>query len=465
MITLAPFGKKVYAEPITMASITLILSILSACGVTVNFLMSDVFPKSGGFDPGVLDNPLTTAEDRKAMMAEFDALNVPNSNFAKQALDAVGAKLKPFTDKVGELASRFSLSGMAAIIGMGVAELIAKAKTGTLELSAEQTIAMQKFMSENFGEVMVGNLSVMDGTTATFADMCSVPHSFPLTIGEENRTNYYTNTRTKEYFYMTFPRNSDGLTFQYYGFFYRLLGTNLFNRVCYVAGSLATFPTNSSSLVYTFTMNSGLNRLTIRPYSLALPNGALHNASYFFVSSNPIDWQSTDSIIVSTDAPTLAATGSLQFPTTDLPLTLPNTLTGGVSIPVSQDMAEYNTKTLADAIARAGGIDVPGEIPPIPPIIPPDTPDFMMPGNIINKFPFSIPFDIVKGARLLVAPPITPKFDVSFSIPARGKDIPINFTIDLTPFDKVAAMCRTFAVLIFTVGLAVATPRIVKGAR
>lgn len=74
--------------------------------------------------------------------------------------------------------------------------------------------------------------------------------------------------------------------------------------------------------------------------------------------------------------------------------------------------------------------------------------------DLTNIFPFCIPFDIYAALNLLDAEPVAPSYHFHLEWPY---NIVIDFTLDLSPFDQVAAVARTMEILLFIIGLAVMT--------
>lgn len=94
-------------------------------------------------------------------------------------------------------------------------------------------------------------------------------------------------------------------------------------------------------------------------------------------------------------------------------------------------------------------------------------PDFELPDlnidwsikGLENKFPFSIPFDIVSLVTVLNAPAEAPRFQgtVNFGFTTW------NYDINLQPFDNVARACRIAELLLLVFGLIMITRSIIKG--
>lgn len=77
-----------------------------------------------------------------------------------------------------------------------------------------------------------------------------------------------------------------------------------------------------------------------------------------------------------------------------------------------------------------------------------------------NKFPFSIPFDLVAFYTILNADPVAPSID---------RDIPLgnwytwHFEADFSQFDDYAVIIRNVEYIGFVVGLIYITIKFVKG--
>lgn len=76
-------------------------------------------------------------------------------------------------------------------------------------------------------------------------------------------------------------------------------------------------------------------------------------------------------------------------------------------------------------------------------------------------FPFCIPFDLVDCIRLFNAEPVTPKIDFPIHFPIVNVDY--TFTIDLKDFNGVAMVCRSMFLILFIVGLVLATRPLIRG--
>lgn len=81
-------------------------------------------------------------------------------------------------------------------------------------------------------------------------------------------------------------------------------------------------------------------------------------------------------------------------------------------------------------------------------------------------FPFCIPWDFVRGVKLLSAAPVAPRFDIPFEIPAFGafKGYSTTISLDFSEYEKYFQPVRWFTTMFFLIGLGFVTFKIVKGA-
>lgn len=77
-----------------------------------------------------------------------------------------------------------------------------------------------------------------------------------------------------------------------------------------------------------------------------------------------------------------------------------------------------------------------------------------------DVFPFCIPFDLYNFVDCLAADPVAPSFQWRFYVPGIVDE---TITIDLSPYDSVAQLLRTMELLLFCVGLAFVTRKIIRG--
>ena len=112
--------------------------------------------------------------------------------------------------------------------------------------------------------------------------------------------------------------------------------------------------------------------------------------------------------------------------------------------------------------------------PSIPPITPPDVPPVVNPNPDVTApddvkpytvrlgdvFPFCIPFDVYHMVTLFAAEPEAPHAKWEFSLPFTGGTYEVEW--DLREWDEVAALCRKLELILFCVGLAVVTSKLIK---
>lgn len=112
--------------------------------------------------------------------------------------------------------------------------------------------------------------------------------------------------------------------------------------------------------------------------------------------------------------------------------------------------------------------------PSVPPIMPPDVPPVVNPNPDVTApedvqpyivrlgdvFPFCIPFDIYHMVTLFAAEPEAPHAKWEFSLPFTGGTYEVEW--DLREWDEVAALCRKLELILFCVGLAVVTSKLIK---
>lgn len=112
--------------------------------------------------------------------------------------------------------------------------------------------------------------------------------------------------------------------------------------------------------------------------------------------------------------------------------------------------------------------------PSIPPVTPPDVPPVVNPNPDVTApedvqpyivrlgdvFPFCIPFDIYHMVTLFAAEPEAPHAKWEFKLPFTGGTYEVEW--DLKEWDEVAELCRKLELILFCVGLAVVTSKLIK---
>lgn len=81
--------------------------------------------------------------------------------------------------------------------------------------------------------------------------------------------------------------------------------------------------------------------------------------------------------------------------------------------------------------------------------------------NLINIFPFCIPFDIFNLLSKLDVTPVTPHVHLSFPNPVLNE--PLEFDLDFSQWDGVASTVRHMELFAFVIGLALVTRNIIRG--
>lgn len=80
--------------------------------------------------------------------------------------------------------------------------------------------------------------------------------------------------------------------------------------------------------------------------------------------------------------------------------------------------------------------------------------------GLVSVFPFCIPFDLYNFVACLAADPVAPSFTWRFYVPGICDE---SIEIDLSEFDAAAQILRTMELLLFCVGLAFVTRKIIRG--
>lgn len=103
--------------------------------------------------------------------------------------------------------------------------------------------------------------------------------------------------------------------------------------------------------------------------------------------------------------------------------------------------------------------DLPPVVNPNPPVDPPAEvqPYTVQLGDV---FPFCIPFDLYHMVTLFVAEPEAPHAKWEFNLPFAAGTYKVEW--DLQEWDEVAALCRKMELILFCVGLAVVTSKLIK---
>lgn len=133
-------------------------------------------------------------------------------------------------------------------------------------------------------------------------------------------------------------------------------------------------------------------------------------------------------------------------------------------------------QTVPDAIANGQFAPTyviqvaPSVDPPPVPVLPPEvdpTPEVDAPEDIApytvglgEVFPFCIPFDIYHMVTMFAAEPEAPAATWEFTLPWSGQECEVSWSLE--EWDEVAKLCRSLELVLFCVGLAAATYKMIK---
>lgn len=139
--------------------------------------------------------------------------------------------------------------------------------------------------------------------------------------------------------------------------------------------------------------------------------------------------------------------------------TMPLDGTKKVSITIPQDLPSASVANPADVVTMSNATAVPDSFPDTN--IDNDTAQkFKIPAEVLpNKFPFCIPFDIMRAFETLRAPAVVPHWEIPFNIPSVG--ISETIVIDFGQFSKIASIVRWFLSMIFVLGLMLVTRKLI----
>ena len=83
--------------------------------------------------------------------------------------------------------------------------------------------------------------------------------------------------------------------------------------------------------------------------------------------------------------------------------------------------------------------------------------------ELLKKFPFCVPWDLVNLIQNLSAEKKAPKFKIPFVLKNKVIDIDKNIVIDFSKWEYLAEICRWFFRIIFILALVLLTRNIIKG--
>ena len=207
------------------------------------------------------------------------------------------------------------------------------------------------------------------------------------------------------------------------------------------------------------------------------------------------------SLISGLSAPPASADTYEKPITVTVPASLPTTVVDGLTVPVIEELAPADvvvtdipatptskpgTGITAQDIAGAIGQAVPGAVADgiaqaLPDVIAQSLPitgaiaGDQVVGEIaedpdglgavfISKFPFCIPWDIVKAIQLLAAPPVTPRWELDFMQPIAGRvggfQGSTKLVLDFSDYPIVGVATRWVSTVLFVYALASGTKRL-----
>lgn len=93
-----------------------------------------------------------------------------------------------------------------------------------------------------------------------------------------------------------------------------------------------------------------------------------------------------------------------------------------------------------------------------------DLSEFLLNSRITQVFPFCLPFDFVRGMKLLSTSPVPPKFDINFDIPSFGAYPGTHnvITLDLGLYSKYFTVVRWVTTILFILSLCFLTYKLIK---
>lgn len=107
-------------------------------------------------------------------------------------------------------------------------------------------------------------------------------------------------------------------------------------------------------------------------------------------------------------------------------------------------------------------VPVPAPAPEVDPTPEVDAPEDIAPYTVGlgEVFPFCIPFDIYHMVTMFAAEPQAPAATWEFTLPWSGQECEVSWSLE--EWDEVAKLCRSLELVLFCVGLAAATYKMIK---
>lgn len=171
------------------------------------------------------------------------------------------------------------------------------------------------------------------------------------------------------------------------------------------------------------------------------------------------------------------ADGTVTVDGQDIPINDDGTVTiNGDTYNVTYNLSNYDDTAIIDLLqrilAKINQAQIIDETPaddvssiPIP-AVDADFADFQLSPSVATVFPFCIPWDLVRGIKLLAADPVAPRFEIPFNVPSFGEVFPGyegTVVIDFAEYDKYFKIVRWGTFMISMFGICFLTFKIVKG--
>lgn len=171
------------------------------------------------------------------------------------------------------------------------------------------------------------------------------------------------------------------------------------------------------------------------------------------------------------------ADGTVTVDGQDIPINDDGTVTiNGDTYNVTYNLSNYDDTAIIDLLqrilAKINQAQIIDETPaddvssiPIP-AVDADFADFQLSPSVATVFPFCIPWDLVRGIKLLAADPVAPRFEIPFNVPSFGEVFPGyegTVVIDFAEYDKYFKVVRWGTFMIAMFGICFLTFKIVKG--
>ncbi|MEG0614617.1 MAG: hypothetical protein RR540_02585, partial [Oscillospiraceae bacterium] len=317
-----------------------------------------------------------------------------------------------------------------------------------LEITAGQLVAFKDFVQGNFGAIGNDGISSSRGIIATKEQLSkiSIPFNSNTYLTPITKFPYYTlDNGTKTFVYFAIKENLQT------GIMEALLVDGLSNKILV---KRFYFDTNSTDIGYTYKYFYHSSFLTY--FNAA--NNFVMDLSLQGLPSN------YDSYILSTSVPTFKD-GTVALPVDDVGIDI-----GNPSIPYDPTLDKDTPITVPipdiDTIVKQLEQDlVDGKVNDldIPDVIPDGLPNLIVSNRISEKFPFCVPFDFVRGIKLLVAVPEVPKVEKDLYVNFAGRKIGGKIILDFKNYEPVAKLIRFLSTLGFIMVLLFCTKKLMGG--